>query len=100
MKELVIIAIPIICALIAYAGVRQGRENKRLRTKLIVALQDCYAFHNLEEIYCQAIGEFIQRSSLTVKRVYRARLRAQGIDTPSDGASPQRLKSELLRLGQ
>jgi hypothetical protein len=98
MKEFLQYIVPLICAVIAYLSVRQGRENRRLRKRLRIALEDCMALWTLESTLCEQIGDHLGATALSIKRKVREYHRGLAIPTPSEEATPQHIRSELARL--
>lgn len=97
-KEIAVIAVPLLCAIITVFGVRQSRAQKRLRDKYKAALHDLLAFYNVEHFICEVVAKEKQTTPLAIKRMFRSALRNNGCTTPSDKATPQQIRSELLRL--
>ena len=88
----------LISAVLAFAKARL--ENWLLKIKLRQALSDCLAFYELEEKYVLALTELKKfgMSPLAVKRVFRSAQRMRCHSSPSEEATPQRIKQELAKL--
>lgn len=97
-KEIAVILVPVLCAVITVIGVRQSQAQKRLRGKYKTALYDLLAFYKVEHFICESIATKEGTTTLAVKRRFRSALRKTGVVTPSDKATEQQITSEILRL--
>lgn len=84
----------IVCAIL-------GNRNRWLRQVARRALTDCLAFYEEEARlcdYCAANGVFGTDSAAAVKRLVRQSLRDDGMQSPSQDATPYRISQELQKL--
>jgi hypothetical protein len=72
-------------------------ENRVLKVKLRLALMDCRAFYEIESRLCGRLASF-GSTPLAVKRQFRESIRRDGMQTPSDKATPQKIAEELACL--
>jgi hypothetical protein len=97
-------------AILAGLDLRERRRNKRIRTKYRQALKDLRGFYEIEARLCAAFlkarwdnpsppsPDKIESSELAIKRLFRCLVRADGMETPSGMATPQRIAEELAKL--
>lgn len=90
---------------LAWLEVRAHYRNKRLEARLRLALKDCRAFYEIEMRLCGALlragGDSDgadKHSELAIKRFYRLLIRSDGLESPSEQATPKRIAEELARL--
>lgn len=103
MKELIqVLTLSAACSASVFGlifGILRYRRE-RLRNKLRRALTDCLAFYELEKMLCAHIASMQAggATELSVKRMFRAKLRDRKEPTPSDHATPIQMRSELSWL--
>jgi hypothetical protein len=102
--QIVAAGVAVVAPILTYFEVRALRRQRRLRARYRQALKDLRAFHEIEMRLCGAVirsrgYEAGEKSELAVKRVYRLAIRVDGMESPSDLATPQRIAQELARLG-
>lgn len=100
--EHIVALLTVICALATVWQTHSMIENRKLRKKLRQAIKDCIAFYQLEELYTEEIAKnWTARNSptpLSIKRIFRVRLRHKNALSPSGDATPQRMVEELSKL--
>ena len=77
-----------------------------LLAKYRQALKDLRVFYEIELRLCGAVVSARStlspntdpRSELALKRIFRLMLRSDGMESPSDQATPQRIAQELAKL--
>lgn len=94
-------ATPVILGIITFLERRFQRRLARLETKLRRALKDCRAFYEIEARFCAdsaAAHTHGTDSPLSVQKLIRESLRRDGMESPSDDATPHRIAQELEKL--
>jgi SEC-C motif len=83
----------IICGVLGLLQARAAYRNRQLVARLRIALKDCVAFYELERRMCESQANALQPpgSSVAIKRLWRLSLRRDGLDSPSELATPLQL---------
>lgn len=80
-----------------YSATASQNKSQRYKRELRRTYKDIAAFHRLEERYTQALASDT-KSSESWKRDIRRSLRADGFDSPSDGATANGAMARITEI--
>ena len=87
----------IITGIISYKVSVKAEKLHILKRKLCTAYHDISSFYQLEILYTNKIAELENKTSESIKRSFRNKLRNDGFESPSKYSVPSHINDELRR---